>query len=163
MLYLFLTSTVVQSVDDLLLKYRRGDKNTNGRTALYRHFEFKISARDASLFRINRIQDAVMAGVRGFSLEKLASVRMIFSVFDSRSTSTRFVSRDRYVCMPVAGLTPEHRELMRRVTAAGVQGTNSKCEVSHEVKGDQTPPTVQVTFSKPPVNIFCCCYDFSPP
>ncbi|CAI8032328.1 39S ribosomal protein L53, mitochondrial [Geodia barretti] len=68
-----------------------------------------------------------MAAVRGFSLGKLASVRMIFSVFDSRSTSTR--------------------EFMRRVTAARVRETNSKCDVTHEVRGDQTPPTVQVRFT----------------
>ena len=43
---MFLTRTVVQGVDDLLLKYRRGDKTEPGRTALYRHFEFKIPARD---------------------------------------------------------------------------------------------------------------------
>lgn len=44
---------------------------------------------------------------------------------------------------------------MRRVTAAGVRETNIKCEVVHEVKGDQTPPTVQVTFSK--ILIIVCC------
>lgn len=37
---------------------------------------------------------------------------------------------------------------MRRVTATNVRETNLKCEVSHEVKGDQTPPTVAVTFGK---------------
>ena len=37
---------------------------------------------------------------------------------------------------------------MRRVTAAGVKESNLKCEVAHEVKGDQTPPTVHVTFSE---------------
>ena len=37
---------------------------------------------------------------------------------------------------------------MRRVTAAGVKESNLKCEVTHEVKGDQTPPTVHVTFSE---------------
>ena len=30
-----------------------------------------------------------MAAIRGFSLEKLSSVRLVFSVFDSRATSTR--------------------------------------------------------------------------
>lgn len=37
---------------------------------------------------------------------------------------------------------------MRRVTATRVRETNSKCEVIHEVKGDLTPPTVHVKFSK---------------
>ena len=37
---------------------------------------------------------------------------------------------------------------MRRVTSAGVRESNLKCDVAHEVKGDQTPPTVHVTFSK---------------
>ena len=37
---------------------------------------------------------------------------------------------------------------MRRVTAARVRDTNPKCDVSHEVNGDKTPPTVQVKFSK---------------
>lgn len=30
-----------------------------------------------------------MAGIRGFALDKLARVRMVFSVFDRRATSTR--------------------------------------------------------------------------
>ena len=29
-----------------------------------------------------------------------------------------------------------------------VRETNAKCDISHEVKGDQTPPTVQVKFSE---------------
>ena len=37
---------------------------------------------------------------------------------------------------------------MRRVTAAGVRETNLKCEILREIKGDQTPPAVHVTFSK---------------
>ena len=37
---------------------------------------------------------------------------------------------------------------MRRVATEEVRESNLKCEVTHEVKGDQTPPTVHVTFSK---------------
>ena len=125
-----------------------------------------------------------MAAVRGFSLEKLASVRMIFSVFDNRSTSTRCVC----VCVDLFSLTrkfarsgclhththahthththahthththeptPTIREFMRRVTAARVRETNSKCDVTHEVRGDQTPPTVQVKFSTSYVTMLC--------
>lgn len=32
-----------------------------------------------------------MAAIRGFALDKLASVRMVFSVFDGRAASTRCV------------------------------------------------------------------------
>ena len=52
---------------------------------------------------------------------------------------------------------PTHypREFMRRVTAARVRETNSKCDVTHEVRGDQTPPTVQVRFSTSYIRILC--------
>ena len=63
----------------------------------------------------------------------------------------------RALCAHGRGLTHTHthREFMRRVTAARVRETNSKCEVSHEVKGDETPPTVQVKFSKSLMTMWC--------
>ena len=106
-----------------------------------------------------------MAAVRGLSLEKIASVRMAFSVFDSKATSTRCTcAREQHFMVafyvwPVRNVSiivcddnfcplTMCREFMRRVTAAGVRESNMKCEVVHKVKGDQTSPTVHVTFSK---------------
>ena len=45
-----------------------------------------------------------MAAVRGFTLDKLASVRTVFSVFDSRATSTRCAGEIGSFCFtgPVA-------------------------------------------------------------
>ena len=37
---------------------------------------------------------------------------------------------------------------MRRVTATKIKATNKKCEVSCEVKGDLSYPTVKVTFGE---------------
>lgn len=40
-----------------------------------------------------------MAAIRGFTLDKLTSVRMVFSVFDCRATSTRCAGR---LCVYIA-------------------------------------------------------------
>lgn len=52
-----------------------------------------------------------MAGIRGFTLDKLTSVRMVFSVFDCRATSTRCevcVSYDTTCHKVVSGLCTEN-------------------------------------------------------
>ena len=49
-----------------------------------------------------------MAAVRGFSLEKIASVRMVFSVFDSKATSTRCTCSRKQHLMVALHVWPVH-------------------------------------------------------
>lgn len=68
-----------------------------------------------------------MAAIRGFSLAKINKISIIFSVLDTRITSTR--------------------EFLRRVTCTKVQDTNPKCIVTSEIRGDNTQPQVHIVFN----------------
>lgn len=68
-----------------------------------------------------------MAKVRGFTLENISNIKIVFSTFDNRVSSAR--------------------ELFRRVSSSKLQQTNPKCQIISKITEDLADPSIEVTFS----------------
>jgi hypothetical protein len=77
-----------------------------------------------------------MAAVRGFSLAKIKQIKIEFSCFDKNAQIAR--------------------QLLTRVSASNIRATNPKCQVITSVKGDYSPPQVNITFAD------SSCMQFNP-
>lgn len=92
-----------------------------------------------------------MAAIRGFSLAKIAKIRVAFNTFDTRVASARYsvISPCISLCKILIGkMIPPCREFLRRVSASNLKETNPKCQITTNISGAKIEPTVDVEFSE---------------
>ena len=95
-----------------------------------------------------------MAAIRGFSLAKIAKIRVAFNTFDTRVASARYSCPYAFVLVNstlhavYTPNTPYCREFLRRVSASKLQETNPKCHINTNITGAEMEPTVDIEFSE---------------